>query len=91
MQNAPSMTEAACPAPRAWGHDMHDHPLVRRLESQGISLTNEELTSVLELPVQIETLRPDQDIVREGDRPSRSCLILEGYAATYKVTPSGNR
>jgi CRP-like cAMP-binding protein len=41
--------------------------------------------------MQVESIRADQDIALEGERPSRSCLILEGYAATYKVTPSGKR
>jgi CRP-like cAMP-binding protein len=29
--------------------------------------------------------------VREGDRPSRSCLLLDGFAATYKMTGDGKR
>jgi CRP-like cAMP-binding protein len=70
---------------------MHEHPLIRKLESQGLRLTDEEVASLLEMPMQIETLRADQDIVREGDRPSRSCLMLEGYAAMFKVTPTGKR
>ena len=70
---------------------MHEHPLIRKLESQGLRLTDEELTSLLEMPMQIETLRADQDIVREGDRPTRSCLLLEGYAAMFKLTPTGKR
>ena len=70
---------------------MHEHPFIRKLESQGLRLTDEELTSLLEMPMQIETLRADQDIVREGDRPTRSCLVLEGYAAMYKFTPTGKR
>ena len=36
-------------------------------------------------------LRADQDIVREGDRPTRSCLILEGFACTFKMTGDGKR
>ena len=70
---------------------MHEHPLIRNFESQGLRLTDEELAAVLGMPVQVETLRADQDIVREGDRPTRSCLILEGYAAMYKMTPTGKR
>jgi CRP-like cAMP-binding protein len=46
---------------------------------------------MLSMPMQIEIIRADQDIVREGDRPTRCCLLLEGYAATYKMTPSGKR
>ena len=70
---------------------MHDHPLIRKLESQGLRLTDEEQAALLAMPMQVESLRADQDIVREGDRPTRSCLILEGYAAMYKVTPTGKR
>jgi CRP-like cAMP-binding protein len=29
--------------------------------------------------------------VRDGDRPSRSCLVLDGFAATYKMTGDGKR
>jgi CRP-like cAMP-binding protein len=70
---------------------VHEHPLIRNLESQGLRLTDEELAALLGMPVRVETLRADQDIVREGDRPTRSCLILDGYAAMYKVTPTGKR
>jgi CRP-like cAMP-binding protein len=41
--------------------------------------------------MQVIKLRADQDIVREGDRPSRSALIAEGFACTYKVTGDGRR
>src|SRR5829696_7316218 len=60
---------------------MHDHPLIRKLESYGLRLTDEEVAAVLGMPMQVESIRADQDIVREGDRPTRSCLILEGYVA----------
>src|SRR5215217_2519423 len=70
---------------------MHDHPLVRKLESQGLRLTDEEVAAVRGMPMQVESIRADQDIVREGDRPTRSCLILEGCVAMYKVTPTGKR
>ena len=68
---------------------MAQHPLIRT--TQGLHLSDEEQAALLEMPLQIETIRADQDIVREGDRPTRSCLILEGYAATYKMTPTGKR
>ena len=65
-------------------------PLVRRLEIV-FKLTENEKTALLNLPLQVTTLRADQDIVREGDRPSRSCALLEGMACTFKVTPEGKR
>jgi CRP-like cAMP-binding protein len=41
--------------------------------------------------MQIAEIKTDQDIVREGDRPSRCCLILEGFACTYQLTGEGKR
>jgi CRP-like cAMP-binding protein len=41
--------------------------------------------------MQMVAIKADQDIVREGDRPSRSCLLLSGFACTYKMTKDGKR
>jgi CRP-like cAMP-binding protein len=68
----------------------HDNPLIRKLESI-FTLNDNERQALENLPMQITVIREDQDIVREGDRPSRSCLILSGFACTYKVTREGKR
>jgi len=65
-------------------------PLIRRLESIFV-LSDDERDALENLPMHVQDLRADQDIVREGDRPSRSCLLLDGYAATYKMTGDGKR
>jgi len=65
-------------------------PLIRKLESI-FSLDENERTALLNLPLQVTTLKADQDIVREGDRPTRSCALLEGFAAMFKVTAEGKR
>src|SRR5215212_878579 len=65
-------------------------PLMRKLESI-FSLDESERTALLDLPLQLTTLEADQDIVREGDRPTRSCALLEGFACTFKVTAAGKR
>ena len=67
-----------------------DNPLIRKLESI-FSLTEDEKQALADLPMQVMTLRGDQDIVREGDRPSRCCLFLQGIGCTYKVTADGRR
>jgi CRP-like cAMP-binding protein len=68
-----------------------DHnPLIRKLDSI-VTLIGEEKQALLSLPMQAMALKENQDIVREGDRPSRSCLLLSGFAATYKVTKEGKR
>jgi CRP-like cAMP-binding protein len=41
--------------------------------------------------VTLRDLKADQDIVRDHDRPSQCCLILEGFACRYKITPGGKR
>ncbi len=64
--------------------------LIRKLESI-FRLSDDEKAALANLPMQEMDLRADQDIVREGDRPTRSCALLEGFAATYKVTAEGKR
>ena len=43
------------------------------------------------LPLTAKSLGPDQDIVREGNRPSECCLVVEGFACRYKLTDEGKR
>ena len=64
--------------------------LIRKLESI-FTLTDDERQAVEALPMQIVAIKEGQDIVRMGDRPSRSCLILSGVTCTYKVTGDGKR
>jgi CRP-like cAMP-binding protein len=68
----------------------HYNPLIRKLESI-VTLTDDERNALQQLPMQVMAIKADQDIVREGDRPSRSCLILSGFACTYKMTKDGKR
>jgi CRP-like cAMP-binding protein len=68
-----------------------DHnPMIRKIESI-CTLNDDERRALQNLPMQVMAIKADQDIVREGDRPSRSCLILSGFACTYKVTAQGKR
>ncbi len=67
-----------------------ESPLIRKMESI-IALTDDERQVLLSLPMQIVNLKADQDIVREGDQPSRCCLFLNGFGCTYKVTADGRR
>ena len=41
--------------------------------------------------MQVVVIKEGQDIVRAGDRPSRSCLLLSGFACVYKLTGDGKR
>ncbi|MCB5173914.1 Crp/Fnr family transcriptional regulator [Microvirga lenta] len=64
--------------------------LIRKLESS-FTLTSDERQALETLPMQITAIKEGQDIVRQGDRPSRSCLILSGFTCTYKMTGDGKR
>jgi CRP-like cAMP-binding protein len=66
------------------------NPLIRKLESIFV-LTDQERHALENVPMQVTVIRANQDIVREGDHPSRCCLILDGFACTYKVTAEGRR
>jgi CRP-like cAMP-binding protein len=66
------------------------NPIIRKLESIFV-LSDEERAAVNALPMQVQDLKADQDIVRVGDRPSRSFALLEGYTHTYKITGEGKR
>ncbi|RDI58052.1 Crp/Fnr family transcriptional regulator [Microvirga subterranea] len=67
-----------------------DNALIRKLESV-FALTDDERQALDDLPLQVMDIKADQDIVREGDRPSRSFTILSGFTSTYKVTGDGRR
>lgn len=54
-------------------------PLIHRLEAIA-DLSLQEKDVLLRLPLTIREAAADQDIVREGDHPSESCLILNGMA-----------
>ena len=66
------------------------NPLIRKLESV-FTLTDDERQTLLDLPMQLAVIKGNQDIVREGDQPSRSCLLLSGFACVYKMTAHGKR
>jgi CRP-like cAMP-binding protein len=64
--------------------------LIRKLESI-FDLSEDERQSLENLPMRVTAINADEDIVREGDRPSRCGLLLSGFACTYKVTAQGKR
>lgn len=62
----------------------------RRLESIA-ALSDEEKQAIKALPVHQMAIRADQDIVRQGDRPTRACFIVEGVSCTYKMAADSRR
>jgi CRP-like cAMP-binding protein len=65
--------------------------LIRRLEVDTTPLARDEKDAILRLPISIKDVRADTDIVREGDRPTQCCLVIEGFQCRYKMLPDGER
>lgn len=66
------------------------HPLIRKLKTIA-RLSPEDEDAILKLPMELCDEPPDRDIVREGDRPKRSCIIVDGFMCRYRLLESGKR
>lgn len=73
-------------------HPSDANPILRKVESIALfKLSEEERAALIALPMQEAQFDAYQDIVREGDRPSRCFAVLDGFVSTYKTTLSGKR
>ena len=70
-------------------HQEHNR-LIRKLDSIA-DLSDEERRAIFGLPMTVRKFAADQDIVREGDRPSECCLVVDGFAGSYKHSNEGKR
>src|SRR5947209_7332067 len=69
------------------------HPgdlLVRRL-TIGTPLSASDIAAIERLPLTTKELPAQAAIVREGERPSQCCLLVEGFACRSKTTDIGKR
>jgi CRP-like cAMP-binding protein len=64
--------------------------LIRRLRAN-TRLSDEDAAAIKALPVDVRQLAADTHIVREGECPSRCCLVLNGFVCRSKVAESGKR
>ena len=67
-----------------------EHPLFSKL-ARRLNLSEAEAEAVRAIPVQSVPFKADQNISREGDQPTRSCLVLEGVVCSSKVIAGGKR
>ena len=65
-------------------------PMLDKLELRA-PLDSKDQEAVLALPYRVIAFRPQEYIVREGDRPQNSCVILSGFAFRHKVAGNGGR
>jgi CRP-like cAMP-binding protein len=65
-------------------------PMVRKLQQwRPLSIGDQE--ALLALPCRVIRLRPQEYIVREGDKPQHSCLMVSGFSFRHKVAGNGGR
>jgi len=64
--------------------------LVRRLSTTSI-LGREDAEAIRRLPITVRSFQADQVIVRDGDRPTECCLVIEGFCHRSKTISDGGR
>jgi CRP-like cAMP-binding protein len=65
-------------------------PLVRKLATHA-TLSDADRQAIISLPFKSRTIEPGGYIVREGDAPKASCLLISGFAYRQKHTGDGSR
>jgi CRP-like cAMP-binding protein len=55
------------------------------------ALAQDDRRAIGALPIRMVAVRPDQDLIRQGDRISQSCLLVQGLACSWKMTGEGRR
>lgn len=65
-------------------------PLFRRLNLRD-SVSDAERSALAEVMTEVKTLPAGSDIVREGERPGRSTLVLSGLTCRYRTLENGKR
>jgi CRP-like cAMP-binding protein len=63
--------------------------LIRRLRSIS-ALDDEDVHAVRSLPHLVRHYPTNQPILRDGDKPSECCLIMEGFCLRSKTTSHGH-
>ena len=71
------------------GYSAHDR-LIRKLQSV-TPLSSDEVAALKRLPMTVKGLDADADVVREGERPTHCCLLVEGFLFRYIMLPEGKR
>jgi CRP-like cAMP-binding protein len=64
--------------------------MVKKL-GQWRSLDSADREALAALPYRLLEFRPHEYIVREGDKPQNSCLMVSGFSIRHKVAGNGGR
>jgi CRP-like cAMP-binding protein len=65
-------------------------PLIAKLETRA-PLSEDDRDSLLELYDDCREVRARRNLIREGERPDHVIVMIEGWAARYKLLPDGAR
>lgn len=65
-------------------------PLVRKLLLHA-KLGEQDQSAILELPYTLKEVESARYIVREGEKPTRSCLLVSGFVIRHKLVENGGR
>jgi CRP-like cAMP-binding protein len=66
------------------------NPLILKLEQRD-QLSDAEKRALENAISRVRVVEADEDVIREGDRPTESSLLLDGFAARYKIVSNGRR
>jgi len=64
--------------------------LLRRLRTLD-AISDEDIAIIRALPIAIREYAREQAVVRDGERPTECCLIIEGFCARSKTLADGKR
>jgi CRP-like cAMP-binding protein len=64
--------------------------LVRRLRTTA-GITEEDLKEIGALPITVKDYPEERAVVRDGERATESCLIIDGFCARSKTIADGRR
>ena len=64
--------------------------LARKLKEHS-RLTSDDVAELEKLTYHRRSLRPNEDFIRQGDRPNVAALVLSGMVARYHLLKSGGR
>lgn len=67
-----------------------DRILVNKLKDHS-PLSSEDVAEVASLSFALRELAPGEDLIRQGDQPEVSAVVMSGWVARYHLLPSGAR
>lgn len=64
--------------------------LIRKLKEHS-RLDKADTAAIRALPTSLRPLAPNEDFIRQGDRPKSSALVVSGIVSRYHLLPDGRR